>query len=66
MAVDEAKLKLKGEQLFIWATLDVKSREVLACRVSWARNVMATEAFLRKVLEALSLSYKHFKGKFNA
>jgi|GEM_PF-3874718 len=33
MAVDEAKLKLKGEQLFIWATLDVKSREVLACRV---------------------------------
>jgi len=34
IAVDETKLKLRGEQLYVWAAVDVKAREVLACRVS--------------------------------
>jgi len=51
VAVDETKLKLNGEQLYVWAAVDVKSREVLACRVSWTRNIMGAEALLRKVLE---------------
>ncbi|MGQ9551965.1 MAG: IS6 family transposase, partial [Candidatus Bathycorpusculaceae bacterium] len=54
VAVDETKLKLNGKQLFVWAAVDVKSREVLACRVSWQRNIMQAEAFLRRVLEACS------------
>jgi len=52
VAVDETKLKLNGEQLYVWAAVDVKTREVLACRVSWTRNIMGAEAFLRKVLDA--------------
>ena len=51
MAVDETKLKLCGEHLYVWAAIDVKTKEVLACRVSWTRNIMQAEAFLRKVLE---------------
>jgi len=54
IAIDETKLKLNGEQLYVWAAVDVKTKEVLACRVSWARNIMVAEAFLRKVLEACS------------
>ena len=34
VAVDETKLKLNGEQLFVWAAIDVKTKEVLTCRVS--------------------------------
>jgi len=51
VAVDETKLKLCGEQFFIWAAVDVKTKEVLACRVSWVRNMLHAEAFLRKVVE---------------
>lgn len=54
VAVDETKLKLGGKQLFVWAAVDVKTREVLACRISWQRNIMQAEAFLRRVLEACS------------
>jgi len=54
VAVDETKLKVGGEQLFVRAAVDVKTKEVLACRVSWARNIMDAEALLRKVLEAYS------------
>ena len=51
VAVDETKLKLRGEHLFVWAAIDVETKEVLACRVSWTRNIMQAEAFPRKVLE---------------
>jgi len=51
VAVDETKLKICGEQFYVWAAIDVKSKEVLACRVSWTRSIMQAEAFLRKVLE---------------
>jgi len=54
VAVDETKLKLCGEQFFVWAAVDVKTKEVLACRVSWVRNMLHAEAFLRKVLETCS------------
>ncbi|MEM2922262.1 MAG: DDE-type integrase/transposase/recombinase, partial [Candidatus Bathyarchaeia archaeon] len=48
IAVDETKLKLKGQQLYVWAAVDVKAKEVLACRVSWTRSILDAEAFLRK------------------
>ena len=51
MAVDETKLKLCGEHLDVRAAIDVETKEVLTCRVSWTRNIMQAEAFLRKVLE---------------
>ena len=54
VAVDETKLKLKGEQLYVWAAVDVKTREVLACHVSWVRNILHAEWFFRKALKACS------------
>jgi putative transposase len=37
IAVDETKLKVNGDHLFVWAAIDVDSREVLAVDVSWQR-----------------------------
>jgi len=42
-AVDETKLKLNGEQFIVWAGVDVKTRQVLACQVSWTRSSLDSE-----------------------
>jgi len=34
VAMDETKLKLRGEHLYVWVAIDVKTEEILACRVS--------------------------------
>jgi len=54
VAVDETKLKLNGEQVYVWAGVDVKTKEVLACRVSWSRSILDAEWFLKKLLETCS------------
>lgn len=54
VAVDETKLKLCGEHLYVWAAIDIKTKEVLACRVSWTRNIMQAEA-----LRTLGLKWRH-------
>jgi len=45
-----------GQQLslknFIRSAIDVDTRELLAVWVSWQRNILHAEAFLRRVLEA--------------
>ena len=51
IAVEESKLKLNGEQFYAWAAVDLKTGEVLACRVFWVRSMLHAESFLRKVLE---------------
>jgi len=50
IAVDETKIKANGVCCFIWAAIDVDSRELLAVYVSWQRSILYSEAFLRKVL----------------
>ncbi|MEM2695883.1 MAG: DDE-type integrase/transposase/recombinase, partial [Thermoproteota archaeon] len=52
VAVDETKIKANGEWCYVWAAIDVDTRELLAVWVSWQRNILHAEAFLRKVLEA--------------
>ena len=52
LALDETKLKLAGQQFYLWACIDVHAKEVLALRVSWARSNLDAELFLRRVLEA--------------
>lgn len=51
-AVDETKVKADGEWCYIWAAIDVDTRELLAVWVSWQRNMLHAEAFLKRVLEA--------------
>ena len=50
VAVDETKLKLGGRQLYVWAAIDVDSREVLALDASWQRSSLNAWLFLRKML----------------
>jgi len=45
VAVDETKAD--GEWRIVWAAIDVDTREPLAVWVSWQRNMMHAEAFLR-------------------
>ena len=52
VAVDEAKVKANGERCYVWAAVDVDTRELLAVWVSRRRNILHAEAFLRKVLKA--------------
>jgi putative transposase len=51
VAVDETKIKADGEWCYVWAAIDVDTRELLAIWVSWQRNILHAEAFLRRALE---------------
>jgi len=51
VAMDETKLKVMGCQLYVWAAIDVKTRELLAIRASWQRSVLDADLFLRQVLK---------------
>ena len=50
------KIKADGEWCYVWAAIDVDTRELLAVWVSWQRNILNAEAFLRRVLEACTTS----------
>jgi len=52
VAMDETKLKIRGRQVFVWAAIDVDSKELLAVYASYYRSHINTLAFLRKVLDA--------------
>lgn len=51
VAVDETKLKRNGEQLYIWAAIDVEAKEILAFRASWTRSNLDALLFLQDVLK---------------
>jgi transposase-like protein len=44
------RIKADGEWCYVWAAIDVDTRGLLAIWVSWQRNIMHAEAFLRKAL----------------
>jgi putative transposase len=51
VAMDETKLKIKGRQVFVWAAMDVETRELLAVYASYYRSHISTIAFVRRVME---------------
>jgi len=52
VAVDETKLKLNGEQFYLWAAVDVDTHEVLGFKASWQRNSIDALLFMREVLKS--------------
>jgi transposase-like protein len=50
IAVDEAKLFVKGVQVYVWSAVDVDSRELLALEASYGRSSLNALAFLKKAL----------------
>ena len=52
IAVDETKVKLENQWVYIWNAIDVDNREVIAIHVSTTRTSLDALYFLRKVLES--------------
>lgn len=50
IAVDETKLKLHGRQIYVWAAIDIKTKEILAIDVTKGRSSLDTLLFIKKVL----------------
>jgi putative transposase len=51
VAMDETKLKISGRQVFVWAAIDVETKELLAVYVSYYRSHVNTIVFLKRVLD---------------
>jgi len=51
VAVDETKLDIDGEEVYVWAAVDCESLEVLAVEVSPGRSSLDALLFLKNVLE---------------
>jgi Transposase and inactivated derivatives len=50
IAMDETKLKLQGRDIFIWAAIDIDTKELLSIYASYQRSSINTMIFVRKVL----------------
>lgn len=50
VAIDETVIKIEGKRVYLWAAIDVRSREVFALSVSTGRTDWEAEAFVRKAL----------------
>jgi putative transposase len=51
VAMDETVLKVNGRQVYVWAAIDVDTRELLAVYASYYRSHITTIAFVRRVME---------------
>jgi transposase-like protein len=51
VAIDETKLKICGHQVFLWAAIDVHSREIVYIGLSSGRTDWEAATFIRKVLD---------------
>ena len=52
IAVDETGIKINGEKKYLWAAIDVESREVLAVWITVTRNYWIARDFLLVVLKS--------------
>jgi len=52
VAVEETVVKVNGYRCYLWAAIDVDSREVLAIYVSRGRSMLNALIFLKRVLKA--------------
>jgi transposase-like protein len=50
IAVNEAKLSVKGVHVYVWSAVDVDSKELLALEASYGRSSLDALAFLKKAL----------------
>ncbi len=51
IAIDETKIKLENNQIFVWAAIDVDTKECLAIWASEGRSSFHAYVFLREVLK---------------
>jgi transposase-like protein len=51
IAVDETKVRAQGQWLYVWAAIDVETREARVARASRGRSGFEALRFLRVVLK---------------
>jgi putative transposase len=54
VAVDETKLKIRGEHVFVWSAIDVQRYEVLAVKATGGRTELEAIFFLKEALSYCS------------
>ena len=54
IAIDETKIKLEKKQIFVWAAIDVDSKECLAVWASDGRSSFHAYVFLKEILKYCS------------
>ena len=52
IAIDETKIKLNGKWYYLWAAIDVHTREILAVHLTSSRSSLDALIFLQKVLKS--------------
>jgi len=52
--VNETKLKVKGQEVYVWAAIDVETKELLAIDASYQRSALNAYIFLKKALKKCS------------
>lgn len=52
IAVDETVIKINGEKRYLWATIDVESRKILAVWITTTKNWWIARNFLLVVLKS--------------
>jgi transposase-like protein len=50
IAIDETKVKLEREQVFVWNAIDIDAKEIIGVYVSKGRCSIDTLRFMRRVL----------------
>lgn len=56
VAVDETKIELDGEVVYVWAAVDCETLEVLTVDVSPSRSSLDALLFLKEVLERAAVA----------
>jgi len=51
IAIDETKIKLENNQIFVWAAIDVDTKECLAIWASESRGSFEAYVFLKEILK---------------
>jgi putative transposase len=51
LAIDETKVKVNGKYVFVWAVIDVESKEILATRVTAGRSFFDCTLVMRDALK---------------
>jgi len=54
LAIDETKVKVNGKQCYIWAVIDVETKEILSTLVTFSRSHIDTMTIMKKALKFCS------------
>ena len=52
IAIDETKIKLRKKWYYLWAAIDIHTREILAVHLTASRSSLDALLFLKKVLKS--------------